>query len=59
VDPTWEIGKLGAIVVVRTVLNHFLHREIEPEQRNMVSVSLSDLSWWELASLGPLPILVS
>ena len=27
--PTWdEIGKLGAIVVLRTVLNYFLEREI-------------------------------
>ena len=32
--PTWdEIGKLGAIVVVRTVLNYFLEREIEQEQK--------------------------
>lgn len=32
--PTWdEIGKLGAIVVLRTVLNFFLQREIEQEQK--------------------------
>ncbi len=32
--PTWdEIGKLGAIVVLRTVLNYFLQREIEQEQK--------------------------
>ena len=32
--PTWdEIGKLGAIVVLRTVLNYFLEREIEQEQK--------------------------
>jgi uncharacterized membrane protein len=32
--PTWdEIGKLGAIVVLRTVLNYFLEREIEEEQK--------------------------
>jgi len=32
--PTWdEIGKLAAIVVLRTVLNYFLGREIEQEQR--------------------------
>ena len=30
VAPTWEeIGKLGAIVVLRTALNYFLQREIE------------------------------
>jgi uncharacterized membrane protein len=32
--PTWgEIGKLAAIVVLRTVLNYFLAREIEQEQK--------------------------
>jgi len=32
--PTWdEIGKLAAIVVLRTVLNYFLEREIEQEQK--------------------------
>jgi uncharacterized membrane protein len=32
--PTWdEIGKLSAIVVVRTVLNYFLQREIQQEQK--------------------------
>lgn len=32
--PTWdEIGKLAAIVVLRTVLNYFLGREIEQEQK--------------------------
>jgi uncharacterized membrane protein len=32
--PTWdEIGKLGAIVVLRTALNYFLEREIEQEQK--------------------------
>lgn len=30
VAPTWnEIGKLGAIVALRTILNYFLEREIE------------------------------
>lgn len=30
VAPTWdEIGKLGAIIVLRTTLNYFLQREIE------------------------------
>ncbi|MGC2194727.1 MAG: DUF1622 domain-containing protein [Terriglobales bacterium] len=34
--PTWdEIGKLGAIVVLRTVLNYFLEREIEQEQKKV------------------------
>jgi len=32
--PSWdEIGKLGAIIVLRTVLNYFLGREIEQEQQ--------------------------
>ena len=32
--PSWdEIAKLGAIVVLRTVLNYFLEREIEQEQK--------------------------
>jgi len=32
--PSWdEIGKLGAIVVLRTVRNYFLEREIEKEQK--------------------------
>jgi uncharacterized membrane protein len=32
--PTWdEIGKLGTIVVLRTVLNYFLEHEIEQEQK--------------------------
>ena len=34
VVPTWdEIGKLAAIVVVRTVLNYFLAREIQEGQK--------------------------
>jgi uncharacterized membrane protein len=32
--PTWdEIGKFSAIVVLRTVLNYFLQREIEQQQK--------------------------
>ena len=32
--PTWdEIGKLKTIVILRTVLNYFLEREIEQEQK--------------------------
>jgi len=30
IAPTWEdIGKLGAIVIIRTVLNYFLSRELK------------------------------
>jgi uncharacterized membrane protein len=33
IAPGWEqIGKLAAIVVIRTVLNYFLTREVETEQ---------------------------
>ncbi len=33
VAPSWqEIGKLGAIAVIRTALNYFLTREIEQER---------------------------
>lgn len=42
VAPTWEeIGKLGAIVVLRTALNYFLQREIEhvtERQRTEINV---------------------
>jgi uncharacterized membrane protein len=32
--PSWdEIGKLGAIIILRTVLNYFLEREIDQEQK--------------------------
>ena len=32
--PTWEeIGKLGAIAVIRTFLNYFLQKEIHEEQK--------------------------
>ena len=34
VAPTWnEIGKLGAIVVIRTVLNWFLQRDIDQARK--------------------------
>ncbi len=34
VAPTWnEIGKLGAIAVIRTTLNFFLSREMQEERR--------------------------
>ena len=33
VAPTWDqIGKLGAIAIIRTVLNYFLAREMKEEQ---------------------------
>lgn len=39
--PTWdEIGKLGAIVVLRTVLNYFLAREIEQERQGKAEYAL-------------------
>lgn len=35
IAPTWEqIGKLGAIAVIRTGLNYFLMREMREERRN-------------------------
>jgi hypothetical protein len=40
--PTWdEIGKLGAIVVLRTILNYFLEREVEQEQKKGQGLSSS------------------
>jgi uncharacterized membrane protein len=41
VAPSWDmIGKLGAIAVLRTALNYFLRREMEPEgKRANVAVS--------------------
>lgn len=34
IAPSWEqIGKLGAIVVIRTLLNYFLTKELESERR--------------------------
>jgi|SRR5215831_12085369 len=36
VAPSWnEIGKLGAIAVIRTALNYFLTREMEQERRGV------------------------
>lgn len=36
VAPSWtEIGKLGAVAVIRTTLNYFLSREIKEEQESM------------------------
>ena len=36
IAPTWDqIGKLGAIAVIRTALNFFLGREMEEEARRM------------------------
>jgi uncharacterized membrane protein len=40
VAPSWaQIGKLGAIAVIRTGLNYFLAREIEEEQEAIASES--------------------
>lgn len=34
ISPSWDqIGKLGAIAVIRTALNYFLSREMEQEQK--------------------------
>ena len=34
ISPSWDqIGKLGAIAVIRTALNYFLSREMEEERR--------------------------
>ena len=34
VSPSWDgIGKLAAIALIRTVLNHFLNNEIEQERK--------------------------
>lgn len=36
IAPTWDqIGKLGAIAVIRTVLNYFLTREMREERRTV------------------------
>jgi len=36
IAPTWDqIGKLGAIAVIRTALNYFLSREIKAEQQEL------------------------
>lgn len=41
--PSWaQIGKLGAIAVIRTGLNYFLGREIKEEQDEMVSLAAGD-----------------
>lgn len=38
IAPTWEqIGKLGAIAVIRTGLNYFLTREIKEEKKGIAS----------------------
>lgn len=38
VAPTWEeIGKLAAIAAIRTILNIFLQREIEQEERRLAA----------------------
>lgn len=43
--PTWdEIGKLAAIVLLRTILNYFLGREIEQEQKKKEDYVLSSVA---------------
>ena len=38
VAPSWnEIGKLGAVAVIRTALNYFLSREMQEERRTAAS----------------------
>ena len=38
IAPSWDqIGKLAAIAVIRTVLNHFLNREMKEEQASAVA----------------------
>lgn len=40
IAPTWEqLGKLAAVAVIRTGLNHFLMREIREERHEKVSGS--------------------
>ncbi len=37
IAPSWEqIGKLGAIALIRTFLNHFLNREIKTEEEQQL-----------------------
>ena len=37
IAPSWEqIGKLGAIAAIRTVLNYFLTKELESEQKREI-----------------------
>jgi uncharacterized membrane protein len=42
VAPSWdEIGKLGAVAVIRTTLNYFLGKEIKEEQAGLHTVEVS------------------
>ena len=42
IAPSWEqIGKLGAIAIIRTALNYFLSREMKEEQREPHSAEKS------------------
>jgi uncharacterized membrane protein len=44
VAPSWtQIGKLGAIAVIRTALNYFLEREIKEEEKESSAASASGL----------------
>jgi uncharacterized membrane protein len=43
VAPSWDqIGKLGAIAVIRTLLNYFLMREMREERANIAGVAPAD-----------------
>lgn len=45
ISPTWaQIGKLGAIAIIRTGLNYFLMREMEQEKSNTTTKRLGDAS---------------
>ena len=43
IAPSWDqIGKLGAIVAIRTLLNYFLTKEVENEQKREDSLESGD-----------------
>jgi len=43
IAPTWDqIGKLGAIAVIRTVLNYFLMREMKEESARIEAAALGN-----------------
>jgi uncharacterized membrane protein len=44
ISPTWaQIGKLGAIAIIRTGLNYFLMREMEQEKNNASTTKVTDV----------------
>ncbi|NLI79925.1 MAG: DUF1622 domain-containing protein [Candidatus Riflebacteria bacterium] len=54
IRPSWEkVGMLGAIVVIRTVLSHFLHRELAEEEHGKTVRSVdADKPWPAGTSVG-------